>query len=166
MGPDIDARRAAGATPLTYAPDEFIPLAEAARIAFPAGAVKVSSLRLEASRGRLTVYRIAGKVMTTLADVRKMADLCRVEPSLPVSGSGQPARTERPSGSSSTADASIALAALRQDDRTEAEKRLVEHIGAKHATDSGKRKRHADQTPIADVLSVYLLEVVIPRGLR
>ncbi len=68
---------------MTYGPDDFIPLAEAVRIAFPAGGVKVSSLRLEASRGRLTVYRIAGKVMTTLADVRRMADRCRVEPIAP-----------------------------------------------------------------------------------
>ena len=89
---------------MTYGPDDFITLREAVRVAFPAGGVKVSSLRLEASRGRLTVYRIAGKVMTTLTDVRKMADLCRVEPTVPAIS-----RSEVPQHS----DPEVARAALR-----------------------------------------------------
>lgn len=87
-----------------YGPDDFIPLREAARIAFPAGGVKVSSLRLEASRGRLTVYRIAGKVMTTLADVRRMADRCRVE--------APPPAVVRPQADP-VSDIAVARAALR-----------------------------------------------------
>jgi hypothetical protein len=75
----------------------------AAKLAFPDGSIGLSSLRREAARGTLQVWRVAGKHMTSLAAIRKMLDQCLVTPSPPDSGSGQPLTIEKPSGSSSTA---------------------------------------------------------------
>ena len=44
----------------------------AARLAFPDGSITLSSLRNEARKGRLTVWRIANKDMTTLAEIRRI----------------------------------------------------------------------------------------------
>lgn len=85
----------------------------AARLAFPDGSIGISSLRREAARGRLRVWRIAGKDMTTLSEIEKMVELCLVPHSPPVSGSALQPATEKRLGSSSTADASIALAAAK-----------------------------------------------------
>lgn len=40
----------------------------------------VSTLRAEADRGRLNIYRIGKKLYTTPADVRRMVASCRVVP--------------------------------------------------------------------------------------
>jgi len=85
----------------------------AARLAFPDGSIGISSLRREAARGRLRVWRIAGKDMTTLSEIEKMVELCLVPHSQPASGSAPHPATEKRPGSSSTADASIALAAAK-----------------------------------------------------
>ena len=50
----------------------------AAQIAIPDGSISVSALRREAAAGRLTIYRIAGKDYTTLADIEEMKTSCRV----------------------------------------------------------------------------------------
>ena len=47
-------------------------LEAAAAIAFPDGSMSVSAMRREAAAGRLTIYRIAGKHFTTLADIEGM----------------------------------------------------------------------------------------------
>lgn len=39
----------------------------------------VSTLRAEADRGRLTIYKIGKKYYTTPADIREMVQKCRVE---------------------------------------------------------------------------------------
>lgn len=39
----------------------------------------VSTLRAEAGRGRLTIYKIGKRYYTKPADIRKMVELCRVE---------------------------------------------------------------------------------------
>lgn len=49
----------------------------AARLAFPDGSMKVSGLRREIARGRLTSEMIAGKLYTTLGDIDAMRTLCR-----------------------------------------------------------------------------------------
>ena len=85
----------------------------AARLAFPDGSVGVSALRKERKRKRLRVWRIAGKDMTTLAEIKRMMDRCLVDDSQPDSGSDQQQRSEPPRGSSLTGDASSALAAAR-----------------------------------------------------
>ena len=72
------------------------------------------ALRKEARRGRLAISRVGGKDWTTEAAVMEMFEKCRVEPKAPaftsvprasVSASAIPA-----SGSSSTGEASVALA--------------------------------------------------------
>jgi hypothetical protein len=49
-----------------------------AKIAFPRGGMTVSGLRREIARGRLEVEKIAGKQFTTLANINRMRELCRV----------------------------------------------------------------------------------------
>jgi hypothetical protein len=85
----------------------------AAELAFPDGSVGARGLRREAARGRLEIWRIAGKDMTTLAAIRRMFERCLVTPNPPASGSNPLPPTVRPSGSSSTEAASTALAAAR-----------------------------------------------------
>lgn len=58
-------------------PSARIRLAKAAEIT----GVSVSSLRTEARRGRLVIWRVAGKDWTSLAEIDKMFDLCRIQPS-------------------------------------------------------------------------------------
>src|SRR5271169_3469081 len=63
----------------SFPPDCPLRLAIAAKIAFPDGSMTASGLRREAQRGRLVVERIAGKDYTTLADIQRMRELCRVK---------------------------------------------------------------------------------------
>src|SRR3954469_4221070 len=70
-------------------------LAVAAAIAFPDGLISASGLRREASRGRLNIERIAGKDYTTLANIERMRELCRVEAKVPDCGFNQRAGTPR-----------------------------------------------------------------------
>ena len=56
-------------------------LSEAAKIAFPRGGMTVAGLRREAKRGRLAIYRIAGKDFTTLNHIKGMSEQCRVRSS-------------------------------------------------------------------------------------
>ncbi len=60
------------------ADDTPLRLADAVKIAFPAGGMTISGLRRERDAGRLVVRRIAGKDFTTLADIRNMMEACRV----------------------------------------------------------------------------------------
>ena len=69
--------------------DQPLRLAVAAALAFPDGSMTASELRREAARGRLVVERIAGKDYTTLANIERMRELCRVEAKAPVSGCSQ-----------------------------------------------------------------------------
>ena len=71
----------------TTSDDELIPLAEAARIFF-SGRLTKSSLRTEAAKGRLEIFRIANKDFVTRDGIRRMVERCRVKESPPVSTSG------------------------------------------------------------------------------
>jgi hypothetical protein len=72
MGSKIPLRDDVGpATPLR--------LSVAAALAFPDGSMTASGLRREAARGRLVIERIAGKDYTTLNNIERMRELCRVE---------------------------------------------------------------------------------------
>jgi hypothetical protein len=69
-------------------PDQVTPatplrLGVAAAIAFPDGTMSAAGLRREAARGRLVIERIAGKDYTTLANIERMRELCRVEAKVP-----------------------------------------------------------------------------------
>jgi hypothetical protein len=60
-------------------PDTPLRLDVAAALAFPDGSMTLSGLRREAVKGRLEIERIAGKDYTTLANIARMRDLCRVQ---------------------------------------------------------------------------------------
>ena len=81
-------------------PDTPLRLCVAAAVAFPDGSMTVSGLRREAARGRLVIERVAGKDFTTLAAIERMRELCRVEAKGRVYGVVQPAKGNRPFGSS------------------------------------------------------------------
>jgi hypothetical protein len=78
-----------------------------------------SGLRREASRGRLVIERIAGKDYTTLSNVERMRELCRVEVKVPDYGSNQPVEilrarsSDRPFTSSEMGHSNEALAAAK-----------------------------------------------------
>src|SRR5262245_37143813 len=67
-------------------PDTPLRLSVAAALAFPDGSMTASGLRREAARKRLLIERIAGKDFTTLANIARMREACRV--TAKVSGSG------------------------------------------------------------------------------
>jgi hypothetical protein len=64
-------------------PDTPLRLSIAAAIAFPDGSMTGAGLRREADRGRLVIERVAGKDFTTLANIERMRELCRVEAKVP-----------------------------------------------------------------------------------
>ena len=86
-------------------PETPLRLSVAAKIAFPDGSMTVSGLRREAGRGRLIIEQIAGKHYTTLANIERMRELCRVRPKVHESGYDHRDETKpvKPCGSSSTA---------------------------------------------------------------
>jgi hypothetical protein len=90
-------------------PDVPLRLEIAAAIAFPDGSMTAAGLRREAERGRLVIERIAGKDFTTLANIERMRELCRVEAKVHASTSGD-AASAPPYGSSSTMAAKSAQA--------------------------------------------------------
>src|SRR5580704_16365205 len=81
-------------------PDTPLRLAAAAALASPDGSMTSSGLRREAARGRLVIERIAGKDFTTLANIERMRELCRVEVKVPDCGS-EDVGEGPPNGSSS-----------------------------------------------------------------
>src|ERR1700736_1777180 len=91
-------------------PDTPLRLGIAAALAFPDGSMTASGLRRECARGRLVIERIAGKDYTTLRDIGRMRELCRVEAKGRASGCETPNMIDtansamRPSGSSRTAN--------------------------------------------------------------
>src|ERR1700719_3138206 len=87
--------------PEKVTPDTPLRLEIAAVLAFPDGSMTAAGLRREGARGRLVIERIAGKDYTTLANIERMRELCRVETKVPdfISDSGE---SDTPFGSSST----------------------------------------------------------------
>jgi hypothetical protein len=70
----------------------------------------VSTLRAEADRGRLAIYKIGKRYYTTPNDIRQMVEACRVEQR----GRAFTLTRSESSGSSETDRASSALAAARE----------------------------------------------------
>src|SRR5450759_5586324 len=66
--------------------DTPLRLKVAAALAYPDGSMTASGLRREAARGRLVIERTAGKDYTTLANIDRMRELCRVQPKEPACG--------------------------------------------------------------------------------
>ena len=105
--------------PTEIGPDTPLRLAEAVKIAFPAGGMTVSGLRREIARGRLVFEVIAGKQFTTLENIAGMRSKCRVQAKVLDSTSSRKADTATgeskigPHGSSETAARASSQAALR-----------------------------------------------------
>jgi hypothetical protein len=90
-----------------FGPDAPLRLSIAAKLAFPDGSMTASGLRREAARGRLQIERIANKDFVTLAEIKRMRELCRVLPSdqstqIPLSG---PSASSEPAAAISPQDA-------------------------------------------------------------
>src|SRR3974390_3193877 len=68
---------------VAISPDTPLRLKVAAALAYPDGSMTASGLRREAKRGRLVIERTAGKDYTTLAAIKRMRGLCRVNPKEP-----------------------------------------------------------------------------------
>jgi hypothetical protein len=104
---------------IPVADDTPLRLSVAAALAFPDGTMTASGLRSEARRGRLVIERIANKDFTTMAEINKMRQLCRVEQKAHISGFGQNEEAKaisaptRPLGLSSTEGSSSPRDALR-----------------------------------------------------
>src|SRR5258707_42894 len=88
-------------SPDKITPDTPLRLGVAAALAFPDGSMTASGLRREAERGRLVIERVAGKDFTTLANIERMRQLCRVPQKELVSGSAL--KNEIPTGRSANA---------------------------------------------------------------
>jgi hypothetical protein len=77
----------------------------------------VGALRAESRRGKLTIWRVAGKDFTSQAEIERMFELCRVNPVEPICGSDQCAGEEAgpnpPCGSSETDHIKKALDAAK-----------------------------------------------------
>jgi hypothetical protein len=86
--------------------DDTITLKQAAEIY----SFKVSTLRAEHGKGRLTLYRIGNKDYTTPADIKEMVRQCRVDPK----GHGFTLIRDESSGSSATERALSAQAAAME----------------------------------------------------
>jgi hypothetical protein len=91
--------------------DDLITLPQACE-SFFAGKIKVATLRAEAARGRLTLFRIGRRDFTTRRDLRRMVEKCRVEreahtyTSTPKGAHGQ-SETEAVSSAQAAAKASV-----------------------------------------------------------
>src|SRR5438105_1096836 len=104
-------------SPETIRPDTPLRLAVAAALAYPDGSMTANGLRREAKRGRLVIERTAGKDYTTLANIERMRQACRVEGKDldygSVQGGGTAQVSTQHSGSSSTATDTSPQDALR-----------------------------------------------------
>jgi hypothetical protein len=91
-------------SPTNIQADTPLRLKDAVTIAFPAGGMTLSGLRREIARGRLEAELIAGKYFTTLADIARMRELCRVAVEPSVSKNQQRASDPRREPQSFTTD--------------------------------------------------------------
>jgi cell division septation protein DedD len=109
--PNIRKRKPVS-VPDTVDPNTMLRLDAAARIAFPDGSMSVSAMRRLAADKLLTIYPIAGKHFTTLADIEEMKTSCRVQAKVQGSRCSKP-KAERPSGISATDSGRLERAAAR-----------------------------------------------------
>jgi len=98
--------------PSIIGPEDLLRLDVAAALAFKDGSMTISGLRREAHRGRLAVWRVAGKDYTTLRAIDEMKRRCRAHPSAPGSTSMN-VLDEKRSGLSATAPDKSAPDALQ-----------------------------------------------------
>jgi hypothetical protein len=101
-------------------PDTPLRLGVAAILAFPDGSMTASGLRRESARGRLVIERIAGKDYTTLANIERMRELCRVEAKAPDCGYDQRAEEAARSWPSRSGSFGMATASGRTESTMQA----------------------------------------------
>ena len=58
--------------------DKPLPLDMAARVAFPDGSMTVSGLRNEIKKGNLQASKVAGRIWTTLGNIKRMMERCQI----------------------------------------------------------------------------------------
>jgi len=96
-----------------------IRLKTAAKIAFPNGSVTVRALQKEIKSGGLIAWLVGGKYLTSLNEIERMLETCRMTPSRPDSGTvsqggqNKAAVPKKASGSSFTTDANLARDAAK-----------------------------------------------------
>lgn len=93
--------------------DARLCLDEVARIAFPDGTVSARTLRAEAARGKLAIFKIGKIYYTTLAEIDRMVEQCHVLPKVRISISvaGPDAPLNGQSGTEAVKSARAALQA-------------------------------------------------------
>lgn len=134
--------------PIDHSPDTPLRMDIAAKIAFPDGSMGAAGLRKERDRGRLVTEMIAGKEYTTLADIERMRELCRVQPRVPASSGVTKAGKQtagsaiRRDGSSETDQRSLAQAAAMA--TANALSKNLANTSAKNTS----RKKSADVIPM------------------
>lgn len=94
-----------------------------------------SGLRREAARGRLLIERIAGKDYTTLANIERMRQLCRIRAKVPDCGSGQKKKRRQFGDQHGSIDRGrhFATGCLAHEN-DKAERKLAEHVAIKQRT--------------------------------
>lgn len=149
-------------------PETPLRLSVAAALAFPGGAITASGLRRERDRGRLVVERIAGKDFTTLANIERMRELCRLESNVRGSGSDQSYESVEsfcadPPGSSLTAVGISPRDALR----TKLKRQSASSPNTLQSNTNRRAKKHdIERIDIADVLSIYFDDTVVNQANR
>ena len=73
--------------PARITPTSPLRLDVAAALAYPDGSMTANGLRTEAAKGNLRIEKTAGRFYTTLADIEKMRERCRVRESAHAYGS-------------------------------------------------------------------------------
>jgi len=72
----------------SVAPDTPLRLEDAMHLTFPDGTTTVAALRREIAAGRLVAWRVGGRHLTSLVEIERMLERCRVKPKEQGSGSG------------------------------------------------------------------------------
>lgn len=113
--------------------EKLVRLETIASVAFPDGSVTVATLRREIKAGRLKAWLIGAKHMTTLIEIERMLEQCRVKPKDQGSSGeshDQPAPEKRPTKASSSSatmtDTKRAQAAAMETARALKERLLAE----------------------------------------
>lgn len=129
--------------------DEPITLAEACQL-FPRAKLTISTLRAEAARGHLDIFRIGKRDYTTPKAMREMVMRCHEDDPRRACISTRSANN----GLSVTERVSSVRTGCGESDRAKAEKALADYIGDKY------KPVPSDQPLIVDVLNAYLKEVI------
>lgn len=123
-------------------------LADAARLAFPAGGMTAAGLRREAARGRLAIQRMAGKDFTTLGAIERMRSLCHVQPKAPVSTSSPRAATLPAASPAPPAGSSETVPRCTPQDALQAKLQgLIKRSPTTSAPRTGRRERNVISMP-------------------